>query len=69
MSFPSFMSQNPGEIELVEPILPIVIFVIIYYETILHLFCECEKSPPPLWDELCFLINNVSGETFTFSNL
>ena len=36
-------------------------------ETILHLFCECEKVSP-LWDELCFLINNVSGESFTFSN-
>ena len=30
-------------------------------ETILHLFCECEKVPPPLWDELCFLINNILG--------
>ena len=36
-------------------------------ETILHLFCECEKVSP-LWDELCFLINNISGESFTFSN-
>ena len=36
-------------------------------ETILHLFCECEKVSP-LWDELCSLINNVSGESFTFSN-
>ena len=29
-------------------------------ETILHLFCECEKVSL-LWDELCFLINNISG--------
>ena len=36
-------------------------------ETFLHLFCECEKVSP-LWDELCFLINNISGESFTFSN-
>ena len=36
-------------------------------ETILHLFCECEKVSP-LRDELCFLINNISGESFTFSN-
>ena len=36
-------------------------------ETILHLFCECEKVSP-LWDELCFLINNISVESFTFSN-
>ena len=36
-------------------------------ETILHLFCECEKVSP-LWDELCFLINNISEESFTFSN-
>ena len=36
-------------------------------ETILHLFFECEKVSP-LWDELCFLINNISGESFTFSN-
>ena len=36
-------------------------------ETILHFLCECEKVSP-LWDELCFLINNVSGESFNFSN-
>ena len=33
----------------------------------LHLFCECEKVSP-LWDELCFLISNISWETFNFSN-
>ena len=33
----------------------------------MHLFCECDKVSP-LWDELCFLINNISGETFNFSN-
>ena len=36
-------------------------------EPLLHLFCECEKVSS-LWDELCFLINNISGETFNFSN-
>jgi len=36
-------------------------------ESIFHLFCECEKVSP-LWDELCFLINSVSGESFVFSN-
>ena len=36
-------------------------------ETLFHLFCECEKVTP-LWDDLCFLINNISGESFDFSN-
>jgi len=36
-------------------------------ESIFHLFCECEKVSQ-LWDDLCFLINNVSGESFIFSN-
>ena len=36
-------------------------------ESLVHLFCECDKVSP-LWDELCFLINNISGETFNFSN-
>jgi hypothetical protein len=35
-------------------------------ETILHLFCDCKKIAP-LWDELCFFINNVTGESFVFS--
>ena len=54
-------------IELVELILPIVTFVIIHQKLFYTYFCECEKVSP-LWDELCFLINNVSGESFTFSN-
>ena len=36
-------------------------------ETILHVFCECEKVSP-LWDDLCFLINSISDESFIFSN-
>ncbi len=36
-----------------------------YPESIFHLFYECEKVSQ-LWDELCFLINNVSGESFNF---
>ena len=36
-------------------------------ETLFHLFCECEKVTP-LWDDLRFLINNISGESFDFSN-
>ena len=36
-------------------------------ETLFHLFCECEKVSH-LWDDLCFLINSVSGESFNFSN-
>ena len=52
---------------MVEPILPSCYFCNNLPETILHLFCECEKVSP-LWDELCFLINNISGESFTFSN-
>ena len=36
-------------------------------ETLFHLFCECEKVTP-LWDDLCVLINNISGESFDFSN-
>ena len=35
-------------------------------ETLLHLFCQCEKVSP-LWDDLCFLINIISEESFTFS--
>ena len=35
-------------------------------ETLLHLFCQCEKVSP-LWDDLCFLINSISEESFTFS--
>ena len=36
-------------------------------ETLFHLFCECEKVNT-LWDDLCFLINSVSGESFIFSD-
>ena len=39
-----------------------------YPETLFHLFCECEKVTP-LWDDLCFLINTISGESFDFSNV
>ena len=35
-------------------------------ETLLHLFCQCEKVSP-LWDDLFFLINSISEESFTFS--
>lgn len=35
-------------------------------ETIVHLFCEC-KEVSPLWDNLCFYINNVTKESFNFS--
>ena len=35
-------------------------------ETLLHLFCQCEKVSP-LWDDLCFFINSISEESFTFS--
>ena len=54
-------------IELVELILPIVTFVIIHQKLFYTYFMNVKKFPP-LWDELCFLINNVSGESFTFSN-
>ena len=30
-------------------------------------FCQCEKISP-LWDELIFLINNISRESFNFSD-
>ncbi len=36
-------------------------------ETLFHLFCQCEKITPS-WDELIFLINNISGESFDFSD-
>ena len=35
-------------------------------ETLLHLFCQCEKVSP-LWDDFCFLINSISEESFNFS--
>ncbi len=38
-----------------------------YPETLFHLFCQCEEITP-LWDELIFLINNISGESFDFSD-
>ena len=34
-------------------------------ETLLHLFCQCEKISP-LWDDLCFLIYSISEESFIF---
>ena len=36
-------------------------------ESFLHLFCHCEKVSR-LWDDLCFLFNNISGESFNFSD-
>ena len=37
-----------------------------FSETLLHLFCQCEKVSP-LWDDLCFLINSIYEESFNFS--
>ena len=41
-------------------------FCKIFPETLLHLFCQCKKVSP-LWDDLCFLINSISEESFNFS--
>lgn len=36
------------------------------YETLVHLFCECEKITP-LWDSLVTLIQSKTGDSFDFS--
>ena len=36
-------------------------------ETLVHMFCECEKISP-LWDNLVSFIQNKTGDTFDFSN-
>ena len=35
-------------------------------ETLVHLLCDCSKVSP-LWDELCFYIDNVTDLSFNFS--
>lgn len=35
-------------------------------ETLVHLFCECEKITP-LWDSLVTLIQSKTGDSFDFS--
>jgi len=35
-------------------------------ESLLHLLCDCRKISP-LWDDLCFYINNVTNNSFIFS--
>ena len=35
-------------------------------ETLIHLFCDCDKITP-LWDNLCDFTGNKTGENFQFS--
>ena len=45
---------------------PFCFFCDKFDETLIHLFCDCDKITP-LWDNLCDFIGNKTGENFQFS--